>query len=57
LKSEGIPNEFVLNNIKEINWVDKSVQSLSDIPEGKAQKLVEGMVKIKERWIQSQGVK
>jgi hypothetical protein len=57
LKSEGIPNEFVLNNIKEINWVDKSVQSLSDIPEGKAQKLVEGMPKIKERWIESQAVK
>jgi Rad52/22 family double-strand break repair protein len=57
LKSEGIPFEFVLNNIKEINWVDKSVQSLSDLPERKAQKLVEGMPKIKERWIQSHGVK
>ena len=57
LKSEGIPNEFVIEGCHKTRRISENIHYISDIPEGVAKYLLERMTLIRETWLKSQEIK
>lgn len=55
LSAEGITEKFVIDGCHSTKWIDASITTIDQLPEGKAKQLIEMLPKIKERFLAQAG--